>query len=157
MLSSLPCYPAFCWSAIQDIFKVFQSCLSLFVAEGGCLSWSLPSITEQQVCPHSIAVLIEESLTRLCVNTESTMDDKDSPSPWTPTIFLIQQSWVIITFHCWGCCEHAYKWRKWHCKWSHIVIQWPVWIALFPDPTHKRRRCGYTSPISRASGSAEAL
>ena len=30
-------------------------------------------------------------------------------------------------------------------------------IALCPDPTHKGRGSGYTSPISWASGSAEAL
>ena len=35
----------------------------------------------------------------ICSNTESTMDVKDSPCPCTPTIFLIQWSWVIIIFH----------------------------------------------------------
>ena len=37
--------------------------MSLFLAADACLSWSLPSITEQQVSPH-YAVLAEESLTR---------------------------------------------------------------------------------------------
>ena len=23
-------------------------------------------------------------------------------------------------------CAHAYKWRKWHHKWSHIILQWLV-------------------------------
>jgi len=39
----------------------------------------LPSITEQQVCPHSIAILAGESLTSLFTNTGSTMDAKESP------------------------------------------------------------------------------
>ena len=56
MLSSLPCFLAFCWSAITTscyIFNVFFFLIlsmSLFLATGACLSWSLPSITEQQVC-----------------------------------------------------------------------------------------------------------
>jgi len=41
-----------------------------FLAAGTCLSWRLPSITEQQVNPHRLphymyAVLAEETLTRL--------------------------------------------------------------------------------------------
>ena len=65
MLSSLPCFYAFCWSAIPTsyyIFNVFYSCSChfFFLAADACLSWSLPSITEQQVSP-SYAVLAEES------------------------------------------------------------------------------------------------
>ena len=58
MLSSLPCFYAFCWSAIPTscyILNVFYSCsCHFFLAVDGCLSWSLPSITEQQVSPHRL-------------------------------------------------------------------------------------------------------
>jgi len=52
--------------------------MSLFSAADACLSWSLPSITKQQVPPH-----------RLSWNTSH-----------KPTVFLIQQSCVITTFRC---------------------------------------------------------
>ena len=41
----------------------------------------MPSITEQQVCPYSIALLADESLNRLCSNTKSTINDKTLPVP----------------------------------------------------------------------------
>ena len=37
------------------IFNVFYYCsCHFFLAADACLSWSLPSITEQQVCPHRL-------------------------------------------------------------------------------------------------------
>ena len=59
MLSSLPCFYAFCWSAIPTscyIFNVFFLFLfmPLFLAADTCLSWSLPCITEQQVSPQRL-------------------------------------------------------------------------------------------------------
>ena len=58
MLSSLPCFYAFCWSAIPTtcyIFNVFYSCsCNFFLAADACLSWRLLSITEQKVCPHRL-------------------------------------------------------------------------------------------------------
>ena len=58
MLSSLPCFYAFCWSAIPTscyIFNVFYSCSCHFLlAADACLSWSLSSITEQHVSPHRL-------------------------------------------------------------------------------------------------------
>jgi len=37
------------------VFFFFQILfMSLFLAAGACLSWSLPSITEQYVCPHRL-------------------------------------------------------------------------------------------------------
>ena len=43
-----------------------------------------------------------------------------SNTPCTPTVFLIQQSCIIITFHCYVICVHAYTWgKKWHQKVSH--------------------------------------
>ena len=91
MLSSLPCFYAFCWSTIPTscyIFNAFYSCSCHFFNSRCMLEqWSLPSITEQQVSPHrlpmlelkfaiycraaslpsqaSYAVLAQESLTRL--------------------------------------------------------------------------------------------
>ena len=65
MLSSLPCYPAFCWSAIPTSSNVL---LVLY------------------------AVLAEESLTRLSSNTKSTMDENDSPCLHAHNQ-ISQQSW----------------------------------------------------------------
>ena len=63
MLSYLPCSYAFCWSAdllslhLITFFNVFYSCSCHFSLEANaCLRWSLPSITEQQVCPHRLPV-----------------------------------------------------------------------------------------------------
>jgi len=44
-------------------------------------------------------------------------------------------------------------------KVGHILCQLPPQLIIVscPDPTHKGRRSGYTSLISWASGSAEAL
>ena len=37
----------------------------------------------------------------------------------TPTLLLIQPAGVIIMFHCWMICVHAYQWNKRHRRWSH--------------------------------------
>jgi len=60
-----------------------------FLAVDACLSWSLPSITEQQVSPHRLPMQYWLKNHRLSSN-----------SPSTPTVFLIQQSCAIITFRC---------------------------------------------------------
>jgi len=50
-----------------------------------CFSWSLPFITEQQACPHRLAqelyavYWLRNHYPRICSNTKSTMDDKNSP------------------------------------------------------------------------------
>jgi len=44
-----------CYPYISLHFKCFYSICVLLLAAGGCLSWSLPSITEQQVCPHRLS------------------------------------------------------------------------------------------------------
>ena len=53
MLSYLPCFYALCWSAIPIfcyILNAFYSCSCPFLLTAdACLSWSLSSITEQQV------------------------------------------------------------------------------------------------------------
>ena len=66
----------------------FYSCSCHFFL-AACLSWSLPSITEQQVSPHMLPMQYWLKNHRLSSNT-----------PRTPTVFLIQQSCVIITFRC---------------------------------------------------------
>ena len=53
----LPCFYAFCWSAIPTscyIFNVFILVHVTFLAADACLSWSLPAITEKQVSPHRL-------------------------------------------------------------------------------------------------------
>ena len=73
-------------------FWMFFKFMSLFLAAGACLS--LPSITEQQACPHRLVytILAEESYQAL----ESTMYEEDSQSPCTRTIFLFHQSWHFV-------------------------------------------------------------
>ena len=57
MLSPLPCLHAFSWSAIPTSRNIFLILfMSLLLAAGACLKWSLPSITEQQVCASSVDV-----------------------------------------------------------------------------------------------------
>jgi len=89
MLSSLPCFYAFCWSAIPTscyIFNVFYSSSCLFFSSRCMLELKFAiyhraaSLSSQA----SHAVLAEESLTR-------------PGSLQTPTVFLIQQSCVITT------------------------------------------------------------
>ena len=46
-----------------------------------------------------------------------------SITPRTPTVFLIQQSWVIITFHC----VHVRKWDHSIPAWTWII----TWISYF--------------------------
>ena len=47
--------PACCWSAISASCYIFNLVyVTLFLTEGICLSWSLLSVTQQQVCPHRI-------------------------------------------------------------------------------------------------------
>jgi len=89
VVSSLPCFYAFCWYAIPTFFNAFYSCsCHLFLAADACLSWSLPSITEQQVFPHRLPMQYWH---------EESLGFKDSPHT---NNFLIQQSCVIITFRC---------------------------------------------------------
>ena len=53
MLSSLNCFLLICSLHLTNyVFNVFFTLVSLIA--GACLSWSLPSITEQQVCPHRL-------------------------------------------------------------------------------------------------------
>ena len=60
MLSSLPCFYAFCWSAIPtccyicNVFFFLFLFMSFFSAADACLSWSFSFITEQQVSPHRL-------------------------------------------------------------------------------------------------------
>jgi len=57
MLLSLPCF-----YAVADLLSLHLVTLSMFfilvhvtfLAADACLSWSLPSITERQVCPHRL-------------------------------------------------------------------------------------------------------
>jgi len=88
LLLSLPCFSTFCSFAIPTSCNIFRCFFTLvyitFLAVGACLSQSFPSVTEQQVCPQSqassiYAILTEESLTMLFSNTETPMDDEDSP------------------------------------------------------------------------------
>jgi len=94
MLSSLPCFYAFCWCAIPTscyIFNVSYSCLCHFFSNKFMLELKLAIYYRAASLPSqaSYAVLAQESLTRLSSNT-----------PGTPTVFLIQQSCVIIAFGC---------------------------------------------------------
>ena len=71
MLSSLPCFYAFCWSAIPTSCYILMFYILLFLAADACLSWSLPSITERQVSPHRLPMQYWLK-SRLSSNTPST-------------------------------------------------------------------------------------
>ena len=117
MLSSLPCFYAFCWSAIPTSCYIFNVLfMSLFFSSRYMLEMkfaiyhraaSLPSqASSADVCSIGWRIIDQ---TRLSSNT-----------PCTPTVFLIQQFCIIITFRCWVICVHAYTWRKiWRCKGSY--------------------------------------
>ena len=92
--------------------------MSLFLAADACLSWSLQSITKQQVSPHRLPMEYWPKNHRLSSNT-----------PHTQTVFLIQQSCIIITFLCLVIGAHAYTWRKNGVIKEAIVLQWVVRIA----------------------------
>jgi len=98
--------------------------MSLFLKAGARLSWSLPSIIEQQVCSHRLlqymyAVLAEASLTRISSNTESTMDAR---LPRLHAHNHIISNSVILNNNCfiakWLRARLQVFW-KWHCSWSH--------------------------------------
>jgi len=60
----------------------------------------------------SYAVLTEESISLTRPGFLQTLPP--------PTVFLVQQSYVIITFRCQVICVHVYMWRKkWRRKGSH--------------------------------------
>ena len=95
-----------------------------FLAADACLSWRLPSITEQQVSPHRLPMQYWLKNHRLSSN-----------APYTSTVFLIQQSCVIINFVAKGqrskvsdlcACVHV---KKNGVVKEAIVLQWAVRIA----------------------------
>ena len=82
------CFLLICYPYIVTFLNVFYSCSCHFLADA-CLSWSLPSITEQQVFPHKLYAVLAELSLALCKYVLH-----------TNSVFLIQQSCVMITFHC---------------------------------------------------------
>ena len=75
-----------------------------FLAADACLSWSLPSITEQLVSPHRLPMQYWLKNYRLSSNT-----------PRTPTVFLIQQPCVIAKWFV----HMLHGKKKWRRKGSH--------------------------------------
>ena len=65
-----------------------------------------------------------------------------SNTPRTLTVFLIQQSCVIITFCCQVICAHAYTWRKNGNVMEAIVLQWAVRISSCDFKPGKKRWAG---------------
>ena len=92
--------------------------MSLLLAADACLSWSLPSITEQQVFPHRLPMQYWLKNHRLSSNT-----------PRTPTAFLIQQSCIIITFFVAKWFVRMRTLKKNGVVKEAIVLQWVVRIA----------------------------
>ena len=88
------------------------------------MSWSLPSITEEEVCPHRLPQRCVQYW--LCSSTESTMDAKDSPclhanNHVSNSAFLHNNCFIAKWF-----LMHAYKFGIAN---EAIVLQWAVWIA----------------------------
>ena len=90
MLSSLPCFYDFCWSAIPTD------------AADACLSWSLPSITEQQVCPHRLPM-------QYWLKNHWPDQAFFKHSPHTN---YISNSAISHENRCYVICVYAYMWRK---------------------------------------------
>jgi len=87
------CLLLICYPYISLHFFILVH-MSLFFAADAWLCWSLPSITEQQVCPHRLPM-------QYWLKGHSPDQALFKPStPSTSTVFLIQQSCIIITFHC---------------------------------------------------------
>ena len=78
--------------------------MSLFLAADACLSWSLPSIAEQQVSPHRLPMQYWLKNHWLSSNT-----------PHIPTVFLIQQScvsYISLLSDLWACVHGRKKWHR---------------------------------------------
>ena len=113
MLSSLPFFYAFCWFAIptsRNIFNVFYS--SFFLAADTCLSWSLPSITEQQVCPHRLPMQCwlknnstDQALFKHCQHTNC-----------IPNSAILRNNYISLLS---DLCACVHVKIKWHRKGSH--------------------------------------
>ena len=60
------------------------------------------------------------------------------------SLFLIQQSCIIITFRCLVVCVHAYAWRKngVAIEKEAIALQWVVQTSLWDFKPGKKRRAG---------------
>ena len=113
MLSPLPCFYDFCWSAIPTscyIFNVFHSC-SCHSFSSSC--WSLPSITEQHVYPHKVPiqywlknhwpvqVLFKQSL----------------HTNYISNLAILHNNYISLLSDLYTCVHMKKKWR---CKGSHI-------------------------------------
>ena len=88
------------------IFNVFYSCsCHFFLAADACLSWSLPSITEQQVSPHRFPMQYWLKNHRLSSNT-----------PCTPTIFqysaILHYNYISLLSDLCACVHVKNKWRR---------------------------------------------
>ena len=108
MLSSLPCSYAFCWSAIPTscyIFNVFLFLfMSLFPAADVCMSWSLPSITEQQVSPHRLPVQYWLKNHWLSSNTPHTNSISNSA--------ILHNNYISLLSDLCACVHVKRKWRR---------------------------------------------
>ena len=138
MLSSLPCFFAFWRSAIHTssyIFNVFYSCSCHFLlAADACLSWSLPSITEQQVSPHRLPyeVLAEESQAFF------------KHSPHTNTISnsaILCNNYISLLSYRWFVRVRTREETNGVVK-EAIVLQWAVRIASCDFKLGKKRWAG---------------
>ena len=95
----------------------------------------LPFVTEQQVyLTGFLSRCMQYWLKNLSLCSVQTLSQQCmTKPPCTPTIFLLQQSWAIITLLM--ICVYAYKWRKWRCKWNHSSSV-TAWFEL-PHETSK--------------------
>ena len=109
MLLSLPCFYAFCWSAIPTSLKFFILVHVTFLAADACLSWSLPSITGLS-SQASYAVLAEESLTR-----PGSLQTLLHTNCISNSAILHNNYILLLSDLC--ACIHVKK--KWCCKGSH--------------------------------------
>jgi len=102
--------------------------MSLFLAADACLSWSLPSITEQQVSPHRLPMQYWLKNHRLSSNTLS-----------TPTVFsnsaILRNNYISLLSDLCACVQM----RKIGVGKEAIVLQWAVRIASCDFKPGKKR------------------
>ena len=115
--------------------------MPLFLAAGACLSWSLLSITEEEVCPHRLPHDQDACSIGSVQALSQRWIPKALPVFMHTTIFLIQQSWIRTVSLLSDFFVHAYKFEKGIAN-EAIVFLWPVQTASWDLKLVKKQWAG---------------
>ena len=97
MPSSLPCFPAFCWSAIPTslyIFNAFNLVYTTFLAAGGCLLHVIAKVQGYLCATHTGTNHFDWRISVLCTKIEHTLFECSCAA-----VYEVNQnnvSWVVI-------------------------------------------------------------